>query len=272
MSMFKRKSVFPAQREDEDEGSVKISQDAWNQMQQALGGLAESVKRLERKRPQPVVGQSPTARAEIALHEPKLDLAGLPDPVSDKDGFIREASKRLQTQLDTFAATIKGQEQDKAATARQAGAIQARVNGLWKKWQKKYSKFGKADKLVELEATKMVQEGLAAGMSVDDVMFADEEGFLDDLAERVGGELQAMGVNVEDRDPREVAEEVDQGLQKFSNMFKSDEMPDDADDRAASLREGDMGSITPKKRGKEADKPIPMTDQLRMAQEEMGII
>lgn len=270
---FGKKSVFPAQRDDDDE-TVKVSQAAWNQMQQTLGGLNEKLTRLERKAaraPAPVTSEP--AKTKIALHEPKVDLTGLPDPVTDKEGFLKAASQRLQTQLDTLAATIKGQKEDEQKD-QHAAAVQAnKVNKLWNRWQKEHPEFAKAGKVVQAEASAMVQEGLAQGMGLDAVMFADEDGFLDDLAERVGAELKEMGVEVEKpgKDPAETAGEVDKGLAEFEGMFKvKDE--EGAAARARDLAAGDAGSLTPRKGAKTVDKPEPLTDQLRKVQEHMGLI
>lgn len=271
---FGKKSVFPAQREDDDE-TVKVSREAWDQMQRALGGMTEKLNKLERKSNRPVVVQAAEpAHTKITPHEPKVDMAGLPDPVTDRDGFLAGVSKRLQTQLDTMSATIKGQQEDDAKSARAASAASARVNKLWEKWQKSHKQFAKFTKVVEAEARAMVQEGLAQGMDLDAVMFADEDGFMDDLAERVGKSLEDMGVKLpaEDaRDPNEVASDVDAGLAQFADQFKGKD-DDDSRQRARDLPAGDAGSLTPRKKGSAAeDKPMPLTDQLKQAQEHMGI-
>lgn len=272
---FGKKSVFPAQREDDDE-TVKVSRAAWDEMQRALGGLNEKLTKLERKTGRPAaVPTVELAKPRINLHEPKLDLAGLPDPVTDRDGFLKGASQRLQTQLDTFVATVKGQKEDEQVSARQFATQSAKVNKLWAKWQKSHPEFAKAGKVVQAEAAAMVQEGVDQGLGLDAIMFADEDGFLDDLAERVGQELTSMGVNTHAPagDPADAAARVDDGLAQFSGMFKpKEDTAGDGDARARDLAAGDTGGLAPRKRTKDDDKPMPLTEQLKLAQEHMGLI
>lgn len=267
MQIRRNNGVFPAQREDEAE---KASREAFDQMNRALGAIMSRIERLE-KRPAPSAPpqERKTVQQPLPIHEPKVDLSGLPDPVVDKDGFVAGLAKKLQTEMSTFVATVKDQQNAGAAAAQEAGRVNAKVDKLWKRWTKEHPEFAKAGRLIQAEAAAMVQEGLAEGKTLDDVMFADEDGFMTDLATRVTGVMKEMGVApIKPKSKAEEAEGVDQGLKAFEDQWK---VPAGAKEDDPNLAAGDIGSVTPKRAPKGDDKVIPLTEQMKMIQKEMGI-
>lgn len=160
-------------------------------MQQGNEQLQRTVAALMAQ-PQP----QPQQRQEESLVVP-ADLSNMPDPSVDRAAYDAELSKRLAASTDaTFRRATQASNSHQQTVNAQSQARDAKLNKLW-------ADFGAAHpelvanphvkSIVDQAARERAADIAAQGLDVERYIFANPEGFLDELARNSKDRLTALG-------------------------------------------------------------------------------
>ena len=132
--------------------------------------------------------------------KPVFDFNDLPDPVSDREGFFKKLSERVESGVN--AATLQTSsrlEQERAS----AGALAEGFDALWGEFGDEYPELAKFEELVEVQTKKILQTAQKRGISPDQYAFADPDAFKAEVADAVRKRVDALGLTEEDDEDEE---------------------------------------------------------------------
>lgn len=151
----------------------------------------------------PAAAEAPRQPAQAAV--PEFDLSGLPDPVQDPDGFKKQLGARV-SQFTASAAQSAAQSV-KTQVLTQADR-EKRLNDLWSNFRERYDDLAEHDDFVELTAGKLIKQAVARGVDAESYIFADPEGFMEQVAKNTRERIAKLrGTDEEegDEDPGRTA-------------------------------------------------------------------
>ena len=132
--------------------------------------------------------------APVEEKAPEIDMAGLPNPVEDAEGY----AKALNARVSKFSADVLAfnTRQANAAAARQRPAQDQSeaFNAIQLKFNTKYPELAKADAYARICSADFFREAAAKGLDPIRYALADDEGFIDDVASRMRTKMESDGV------------------------------------------------------------------------------
>lgn len=155
--------------------------DALDELQKRLTALEDENRRL-RQTSQALQTAAPRVQQDIPA-PPKLDLTdGLPDYVSDPEGFNRALAERVSAYTN---GVVEHRDAQRNAAAQQQNDIKAKTDRLWKGFTEKYESLKDQTELVEFAAGRVLAEKQAQGLDIERYAFTSSEDFYEDVAKRV---------------------------------------------------------------------------------------
>lgn len=118
------------------------------------------------------LGSRGTAPAAAPAPEPGLDFSKLPDPVEDREGFMRG----LQDQVTGMVTS-----HDKQHT--QQRSHEQRLSDMWGQFQTDYPELNEFPEIVEAAVRAEVNRGAARGLTPQQVMFDSSDRLMQRVAE-----------------------------------------------------------------------------------------
>jgi hypothetical protein len=158
-----------------------------------LAELTANMKRMEERNAtlertnMALMGQPQVQQPQFGPTE--VDTKGLPDPVTDAEGYARELMNRANTALNNRQAIAK-YNQDQQQT------IQERVNGIWERFASEHKGYADKQELVEFAASKAMAAAKAQGMDPNKYMFSATPTFFNDVVKN----LKSMGINEQEEE------------------------------------------------------------------------
>jgi hypothetical protein len=155
-----------------------------------LAELSANMKRLEERNStlertnMALMGQ--TVPQQPTFGPTEVDTKGLPDPVTDAEGYARELMNRANAALNNRQAIAKYQQD-------QQSSLQQRVDGIWDRFAKEHKGYAAKQELVEFAAGKAVSAAKAAGIDPNKYMFSATPAFFNDVI----ANLKSMGIEEE---------------------------------------------------------------------------
>lgn len=225
------KKPVAAKQEDVDSLKAQIAE-LKRQSNDQLAAVLQTLR--------PQVGQGDKSAAV-----PTINFDGLPDPATDKDGYLKGVSDRLNKAVQGAAEQAATRANDEA---RRLADQQAKVNGLWTDFQDRFTDLKEYDELVNIGASRVAGRLRAKNLDVSQYIDTNRDQFLEDVAVEVRKSLKKFGVQ-----PGQTSE-------------------DDPDDtgRTAVLPAGGQGtSRGAKKTG--GEKPALFTNEIKQIQKELGL-
>ena len=141
----------------------------------------------------------PVAQPQPKLPDVTLDLEGLPDPASDKDGFLKGLGQRLGTTVGQASARAA-----ETATRQAQGMIQQQqlLDSTWGRFRSEHSDIAQHEEIVEA-AAKRVSNGLRSrGIDPETYLGTNQDQFLESLAAETTRTLNRIkGLNEDGTDP-----------------------------------------------------------------------
>lgn len=104
----------------------------------------------------------------------EMNLEGLPDPVTDPQGYAREIAKRGQEMIasqrnyDAWAANKQKQSADAYQT-------------VWNKFTKDHPEYATHDKLVQAAATSVIADARSRNLDPNKIILGDTDNFFEDV-------------------------------------------------------------------------------------------
>lgn len=223
--------VITAKQEDVDDLKAQIAE----LKRQSNDQLAAVLQTL---RPQVGQGEKPAA-------VPTINFDGLPDPATDKDGYLKGVSERLNKAVQGAAEQAATRANDEA---RRQADQQAKINGLWSDFQDRFTDLKDYDELVNIGASRVAGRLRAKNLDVGQYVDTNRDQFLEDVATEVRKSLKKYGVQAGQATD---ADDGDEG-------------------RTAVLPAGGQGtSRGTKKAG--GEKPALFTNEIKQIQKELGL-
>ena len=104
-------------------------------------------------------------------------MEGLPDPVSEPEGYGKELERRIVDRIDSGIA-------QKSSALDQQQKTSGRIEALWGEFNEhpKYKDYAENVDQVEFAATKVAKRAEAKGLNIDKYMFTTSEQFFSDIA------------------------------------------------------------------------------------------
>lgn len=143
----------------------------------------------------------PQPREQVAPQtKPVFDFNDLPDPVSDREGFFKKLSERVESGVNAAALQTVGRAEAERANA---GALAEGFDALWGEFGDEYPELAKFEELVEVQTKKILQTAQKRGISPDQYAFADPDAFKAEVADAVRKRVDALGLTEEDDEDEE---------------------------------------------------------------------
>jgi hypothetical protein len=202
------------------------------------------------------LGARPAANPAPAAPRPVFDFNDLPDPVSDREGFFKKLSERVESGVT--AATLQTVSRAEAERGQQ-GALVEGFDTLWNEFGQEYPELAQFEELVEVQTKKILQTAKKRGIEPDQYAFADPDAFKAEVADAVRKRADELGLTGDDEDDDEPAPRRLAVKRRVEGST------------AGTGGKGGGPRATPSK-GKKADDYPTFDQQLKDAQRKLGII
>lgn len=114
---------------------------------------------------------------------PALDLSGLPDPMTDLEGYTKAMTERVNAFVSAREqALVTNIERNLTTQNAQQADLEGKADALWTAFDTKYGEKGWDSDLVEFAAAKVAQQAQAKGIDVQRYMFTTTDKYVDDVA------------------------------------------------------------------------------------------
>jgi hypothetical protein len=124
----------------------------------------------------------PTPAPAGVKEPPKIDLSGLPDQLTDPQGYEKALDARVSAAISEkiahMTAAQQAQEEEKQANA-------GRLKAIWDEFGEKYEDLAAFPEIIEVAATKVATKAQEKGIDVKRYMFGAGSTFIDDVAKEM---------------------------------------------------------------------------------------
>lgn len=235
----------------------KQTPDPVAELNKRIDQLAEDNKRLNNLAlslmATPATGHVTQQQPQPDVPALDVDLSGLPDPSQDPEGYTKALRDRMNKAISTnVQATINREMSTRDQRAAQQRAAQERYDRLWAKFNATNPELADATDIVEIVGRAAVNDMINRGLDVDRAIFADEDGFIKDVAGRAKQRLAALGWKPKAA-PKTGEPERDARQLTMPNIGEPDNdaggaddgaEPDDAADRTGGLASSAGGTFS----------------------------
>lgn len=243
-----------------------------------VGSLAADNKRLQSLTMQ-FFTTPPAATVPPADNMPndklpvEVNLDGLPDPVAEPKEYQKQLAKRMKQSIRSgveagLARMPKGAVVDPAAERRNAF-----YNDVWESFKAEHPELAKFEGELSAVVAGEVSKIAAQGIDVDRYLMADPEGFKNSVAAQATAHLEALGVDLTVKEPKDEPA-VKDGQPANTLGMRREEDTYEEPDNSASLEI--FGARPSAERGAQGDKGAVkqsnLTDELKAVQQHMGLV
>lgn len=161
-----------------------------------IEALEANQKRLERTN-HALISQPASVVPQSAYQEPtdprNVDMAGLPDPALDPEGYHKQLSARI---VEAVTASTRADQQRLIAAQQENQQLSTQTEALWNEFADTYPDLAEHQDMVELCASTVAQRAMAKGIDVRKYMFTASDQFNEEVAKemrkRFGKAIEAM--------------------------------------------------------------------------------
>lgn len=151
---------------------------------------------------------------------PKVDLTGLPDQITDPQGYEKALNERISAVISAKLEHLSAAQQAQASRQKQHDD---RIAALWDDFGERYSDLAMHPDIIEVAATKVITKARKRGLDVDRYMFGPGSSFLDDVARemktRYGKLLAPEGKGADEDAEDEGDDDGEQADARTDGMF-----------------------------------------------------
>jgi hypothetical protein len=225
-------------------------------LQKQVADLAKQLERSNTERLATIAAGTPVFQQQTPLEQPQVDTSGLPDPITDPEGFNKGLNDRISRAVETAQRNVSIEQSNQQS-------IQQRADALWEDFSEKYPWLKDKQDLVEFVAGKVAQRAQGKGLDLSRYMFVTPDLFFGDVIKGLGD----LGVTQpSDEDPDGASGDTPATAQGAPQRPAQGSEPPD---RTAGLFGGQDSGGRPAK-GAEQDTPGDMLKDLKDLQRASG--
>lgn len=124
----------------------------------------------------------PTSTQKRSLEPQEVSFDGLPDPITDTEGYHKELTRRITASIQQQMAAEAAEREAQMAQQRERDAA---AEGLWDEFTEKYPELAEHRDLVEVAAIAVANKAKRRGVDVPTYMFQASEQYIEDVAGEV---------------------------------------------------------------------------------------
>lgn len=188
------------------------------ELMQRLAEVNAKLEASERDRQLDMARRTAPPAAPTQIEAPKLDLAGLPDPVVDKDAYAAEIARRtiaFQNDMATF-----NQKRADAAKPQQLGDPDA----LWEDFTEQFPDYTDNEDRIRFATSQVVGRLAKRGIDVQKLMYGQPDRFFKEITDFYDKTFGSPTTESDDDDKPEPRE-------RTARRQRSDDEPDGDDGR-----------------------------------------